>query len=109
MDEGILLGLGLTEADLLEARDAALSVFIEGKALTGMALHAGSGIARTKQWQMLQNAQDPKMVLREIRYALYKLGVPKDTAQPFGIRTNNKYLDCGPTFKNRRYASIRLN
>jgi hypothetical protein len=109
MAEGILLGLGLSETDLLDARDSALQVFIEGRAVTGMALHAGSGVARTKQWQMLQNAQDPKMVLREIRYALYKLGIPADTTKPFGLKTNNKYLDCGPTFSKYRYAQIRLN
>lgn len=91
--EGILVGLGLTESDLLEIRDAALESFSSGgRIVTSMAMASGNGVSRNKGWGLVQDLS-PRVVLREVKYALWKLDP-------------SKYADASPA-KKVTYARIR--
>jgi hypothetical protein len=93
MAEGILVGLGLEEADLLAIRDAAIEAFAAGgKQVTAMGMASGNGVQRNKGWALVQDLS-PKVVLREVKYALWKLD-PEE------------YADAAPA-KGVTYARIR--
>lgn len=93
MAEGILVGLGLTAAELLEYRDAALAAFAEGgRSVAQISFQSGAGTSRSQAYAMMAD-MSPRAALREIKYALWKL----DPAT---------YADCAPA-KRVSYAKIR--
>ena len=89
---GILVGLLLTEDELLAMRDAALSAFNEGgRHVTALAHGSGNGVQRSKAWDSIEGFS-PNDVLREVKYALWKLDP-------------EKWRDCAPGWK-KSYARI---
>lgn len=93
MAEGILVGIGLEEADLLAIRDAALEAFTAGgRVVTQLGHASGNGVQRNKGWGLIQDLS-PKAVLREVKYALWKLDP-------------ETYADAAPS-KGVTYARIR--
>ncbi len=89
MARGILAGLGLTEDQLLAMRDAALDAYTSGGRMTTALQHAsGNGVQRQKAWGIIENltADD---VLREVKYALWRLEPQKWAACAPGWRTSS--------------------
>lgn len=95
MAEGLLVGLGLTEAQLLEYRDAVLDSFAAGGLALSQIRHS-SGVG-TDRWQSFALIEDlsPRAALREIKYALWKLDP-------------TTYADCAPA-KRTTYARFRAH
>ncbi len=89
MAEGILVGLGLTEAELLAYRDAALQAFADGaKQMSGITFASGNGVQRSKTWQSVQG-MSPRDLLREVKHALWRLNP-------------ETYADCAPGYRVTR-------
>jgi len=93
MAEGILVGLGLTEAELLDYRDAALEAFASGgRSVASISLQSGAGTSRSQAYALMAD-MSPRAALREIKYALWKLDP-------------TTYADCAPA-KRVTYAKFR--
>ena len=93
MATGILARIALTEAQLLEIRDAAVaSLTAGGKVVTQLGAASGNGVQRNQGWTMIQN-WSPEKTLEEVAYALWKLDP-------------ETYAAAAPP-KNVTYATIR--